>query len=235
MTGVPLKHQRISGILAREIRDGTRRAGERLPGEHTLAERFGVSRTTVRAALAELCEEGLIATRTGKGSYVVFDGRPPEHRLGWARARAVRGEPTSVRTLAVRETHEGALAAELGLREDEFVCVEQTRELVADGTVVAYERRFLPPVPVIRELPARGLGQEPVAELLLRAGLRPDHGEQRVSGRPVDAREAELLRRAPGDWFLETRRTSRAADGTFVEHAVGLLDPGHFELALTVG
>ncbi|MGW7528651.1 GntR family transcriptional regulator [Streptomyces sp. NPDC054783] len=235
MTGVPLKHQRISGILAREIRDGTRRAGERLPGEHTLAERFGVSRTTVRAALAELCEEGLIATRTGKGSYVVFDGRPPEQRLGWARARAVRGEPTTVRTLAVRETHEGALAAELALEGDEFVCVEQARELVADGTVVSYERSFLPPVPVIRELPARGLGQEPVTELLLRAGLRPDRGEQRVSGRPVDAREAELLRRAPGDWFLETRRTSRAADGSFVEHVVGLLDPGHFELTLTFG
>jgi GntR family transcriptional regulator len=235
VTGVPLKHQRISRILAREIRDGSRRAGERLPGEHTLAERFGVSRTTIRAALAELSEEGLITTRTGKGSYVLFDGRPPDDRFGWARARAVRGADTAVRTLSVREAHEGALATELGLEKDEFVCVERAGELVADGTVVSYERRFLPPVPMIRELPARGLGQESVGELLRRAGLRPDHGEQRVSGRPVDAREAELLRRAPGDWFLETRRTSRAADGTFVEHVVGLLDPEHFELTLTFG
>ncbi|MGJ5749594.1 GntR family transcriptional regulator [Streptomyces puniciscabiei] len=57
MTGVPLEHQRISRILAREIRDGSGRAGARLPGEHVLAERFGVSRTAVRAALAELSEE----------------------------------------------------------------------------------------------------------------------------------------------------------------------------------
>ncbi|UXX96562.1 GntR family transcriptional regulator [Streptomyces sp. AD2-2] len=76
MTAVRLKHQRITEVLAKEIRGGHRPAGEQLPGEHALAQRFGVSRTTVRAALAELAEAGLIATRTGKGSYVLFDGRP---------------------------------------------------------------------------------------------------------------------------------------------------------------
>ncbi|MEU8032644.1 GntR family transcriptional regulator [Streptomyces sp. NPDC049099] len=235
MTGVPLKHQRISRILAREIRGGSRPAGRRLPGEHALAQRFGVSRTTIRAALAELSEEGLITTRTGKGSYVLFDGRPLDDRLGWARAVAVPRVDTTVRTLAVRETRDAALAAELGLEKDVFVCVERTRELASDGTVVSYERSFLPPVPVIRELPARGLAQEPLTELLLRAGLRADHGEQRISGQPVDAREAQLLRRTPGDWFLQTRRTGRAADGAFVEHVVMLLDPGHFRLTLAFG
>ncbi|EST20068.1 GntR family transcriptional regulator [Streptomyces roseochromogenus] len=235
MTGVPLKHQRISRILAQEIRAGSYPAGEPLPGEHALAQRFGVSRTTIRAALAELTEESLITTRTGKGSYVRFDARPPDDRLGWARPRAVHGAGTTVRTLAVRETRDGALAAELGLEKDVFVCVERTCELVTDATVVSYERSFLPPVPGIRELPAHGFGQDPPTELLRRAGLRPDHGEQRVSGRPVDTHEAELLRRAPGDWFLQTRRTSRAADGSFVEHVVSLLDPDHFELTLTFG
>ncbi|MEV6114606.1 GntR family transcriptional regulator [Streptomyces sp. NPDC052109] len=235
MIGVPLKHERISRILAREIQDGSHRSGERLPGEHLLAQRFGVSRTTVRAALAELSEQGLITTRTGKGSYVLFDGRPPDDRLGWARASAVRGAATTVRTLAVRETHDGALAAELGLARDAFVRVERIRELVSDGTVVSYERSSLPPLPVLRELPVCGVGPESLTELLLRAGLRPDHGEQRIGGRPVDVREAELLRRAPGDWFLETRRTSRAADGSLVEHVVSLLDPEHFQLTLACG
>ncbi|MEU1404954.1 GntR family transcriptional regulator [Streptomyces sp. NPDC005728] len=233
MTGVPLKHQRISRILAREIRSGRRPAGDRLPGEHALAERFGVSRTTVRAALAELSEEGLITTRTGKGSYVLFDGRPPDEGLGWAAALALQGVESRVHTLAVRATHDSGLATELGLEKDAFVCVERTRELVADGTVVAYERSLLPPVSVIRELPDRGLGQDALPEVLQRAGLRPDHGEQRISGRRIDAHEAELLRRRPGDWFLHTRRTSRTTDGTFAEHHVSLLDPDHFRLALT--
>jgi GntR family transcriptional regulator len=235
MTGVRLKYQRITEVLAKEIRTGCRPAGAQLPGEHALAERFGVSRTTVRAALAELCEAGLIATRTGKGSYVLFDGRPLDDRLGWARALADQGIDTRVRTLAVGTLHEPDLARELGLDEAEFVCVERIRELVAEEAVVSYERSFLPPVPGVRELPVRGLGQEPLTEVMLRAGLRPDQGEQRLGGRRIDAGEAELLRRAPGDWFLDMRRTSRAADGSFVEHVVSLLDPDHFQLTLEFG
>jgi GntR family transcriptional regulator len=235
MTAVRLKHQRITETLAKEIRSGHRPAGEQLPGEHALAQRFGVSRTTVRAALAELSEAGLIATRTGKGSYVLFDGRPLDDRLGWAHALATQGIDTRVRTLAVDARRDERLARQLTLNTTEFVCVERIRELAADAVVVSYERSFLPPVAGVRDLPSRGLGQESLTDVMLRAGLRADHGEQRVSGRRIDGREAELLRREAGDWFLDTRRTSRAADGSFVEHVVSLLDPDHFQLTLEFG
>ncbi|WP_369255730.1 GntR family transcriptional regulator [Streptomyces sp. R35] len=236
MTAVRLKHQQITEALAKEIRSGHRPAGEQLPGEHALAQRFGVSRTTVRAALAELNEAGLIATRTGKGSYVLFDGRPLDDRLGWAHALADQGIDTRVRTLAVEEVHDEELAGRLGLDTPVFIRVERTRELVADGSVISYERSSLPPVPGVRELPKQGsLGDLSLTEVMLRAGLRPDHGEQRLAGRRIDVREAEVLRRAPGDWFLDTRRTSRAADGSLVEHVVSLLDPDHFQLSLEFG
>jgi ADP-ribosylglycohydrolase len=73
---VPLKHERISATLAEEITTGHFAPGAQLPGEVALARRFGVSRTTVRAALAELSRRGLIATRTGKGSFVQLRGTP---------------------------------------------------------------------------------------------------------------------------------------------------------------
>jgi GntR family transcriptional regulator len=232
---VRLKHQQITAVLAREIRSGHLPTGEQLPGEHALAQRFGVSRTTVRAALAELNEAGLIATRTGKGSYVLFDGRPLDNRLGWARALAVQGIDTRVRTLAVREVRDEQLADQLALDKGVFVTVERTRELVGDGCVITYERSFLPCVPGVRELPRQSLDDLSLTEVMRQAGLHPDHGEQRLSGRRIDAREAEVLRRAPGDWFLDTRRTSRAADGSLVEHVVSLLDPDHFQLSLEFG
>ncbi|MFF7972435.1 hypothetical protein [Streptomyces sp. NPDC007905] len=102
-----------------------------------------------------------------------------------------------MRTLAVRWTHDNGLAGERGLEKDAFVCVERIRELVADGTGVSYERDFLPPVPGLRELPARGLGKNSLTEVLLRAGLWPDHGEQRVSERRIDAHEADPPGRRP--------------------------------------
>ncbi|MFF2521356.1 GntR family transcriptional regulator [Streptomyces liangshanensis] len=232
MSGIWLKHQKISEALAKEIRSGGRRPGEQLPGENALAERFAVSRTTVRAALAELNEAGLIVTRSGKGSYVLFDGRPLDTPLGWARALADQGIASRVRTITVEEVNDDALAERLGVESPVFVRVARIRELTDDGSVVSYERSFLPPVPGVRELPREGPAEMSLTEVMRQAGLHPDHGEQRLGGRRIDAREAELLRREPGDWFLDVQRTSYASDGFFVEHVVSLLDPGHFQLSL---
>ncbi len=95
---VPLKHERISAALAGEIEAGHFQPGARLPGEVALAQRFGVSRSTVRTALAELAEGGLIATRTGKGSFVLPREVP-----------RTRSTPPPGRTTTMAERAYGAL------------------------------------------------------------------------------------------------------------------------------
>lgn len=73
----------IARRLNQAILDGQFRVGERLPGERTLAERFGVSRNTVREAISELCARGLLVRRQGDGTYL----NDAEQRLGvqiWA-------------------------------------------------------------------------------------------------------------------------------------------------------
>ncbi|WP_203883846.1 GntR family transcriptional regulator [Planotetraspora kaengkrachanensis] len=232
MTGpVRLKHQRITVALEKEIRSGRVPRGARLPGELALARRFGVSRNTVRTALAELCEAGLIATRTGKGSFVLFDGRPLDDRLGWAHALASHGVETRVRVLGITATRDEELAGLPGVDRPDVIVIERVREIEA-ATVVSYERSCVPAIGELRELPARGLGGDSLTEVLTRAGLHADHGEQHLRGRRIDAHEAGLLRREPGAWFLNTRRTSWAADGAFVERVDSLLDPEHFQLRL---
>jgi GntR family transcriptional regulator len=225
---VTLKHQRITVELEREIRSGRVPRGARLPGELSLARRFGVSRNTVRAALAELNQAGLIATRTGKGSFVLFDGRPLAARLGWARALAAQGVRARVRVLRIAATTEDELAARLGLDSPEVIAIERVRETAA-GAVISYERSC---VPAIEGMAAGGLEGGSLTETLLRAGLRAHHGEQRLCGGRLDDREAALLEREPGEWFLRTERTSWTADGRFVEHVSTLLDPEHFQLHL---
>ena len=62
-------HQ-VDEILLERIRDGSYVAGSRMPSESELSEELGVSRATVRTALAKLAASGLIIRKQGDGTYV---------------------------------------------------------------------------------------------------------------------------------------------------------------------
>jgi GntR family transcriptional regulator len=232
MRNVALKHERIARILAREIRSGVVRRGAQLPGENELAKRFAVSRNTVRAALAVLAEDELITTRIGKGSYVSFDGRPLDGRLGWTHALSEQGVETQVRIVRIERETNGELAGRLGLDSPELVVIERVRQLT-DGTAISLERSRVPALDALRDLPERGLDGGSISVTLNRAGLYLDHCEQHLRGRPLTAVEAGHLGRPAGTWFLHTTRTSWTATDQFAEYADELLDPTHYELHLT--
>jgi len=69
----PIKKTRVAEEVADRIRilmlDGTFPAGEPLPSERHLAERFGVSRGSIRDALRNLETIGLLETRHGQGTF----------------------------------------------------------------------------------------------------------------------------------------------------------------------
>jgi GntR family transcriptional regulator, transcriptional repressor for pyruvate dehydrogenase complex len=70
----PVKSTRIYAEIVRQIRgliaDGQLKSGDRLPPERDLADRFRVSRTSVREALRALESTGLVEIRAGEGAFV---------------------------------------------------------------------------------------------------------------------------------------------------------------------
>jgi GntR family transcriptional regulator len=216
-----LKHEEIARILTDEIRDGRVAYGLQLPGETTLAERFSVSRNTVRAALTELGRAGLISTRSGKGSFVTYDGRPLNVRLGWARALQEQGLDTAVRVVRADEVEDAALAAALG---------EPSERSIVDGPVISYERSRVRSTPRAADAVAAGKAAGSLTRMLLEADLVASTGEQWVEVRMLDEPEAALLDRATGAPFLWSRCVTRNAVGELVEHVESLLDPVHFSL-----
>jgi GntR family transcriptional repressor for pyruvate dehydrogenase complex len=70
----PVKSTRIYAEIVRQIKaliaDGQLKSGDRLPPERDLAERFRVSRTSVREALRALESTGLVEIRAGEGAFV---------------------------------------------------------------------------------------------------------------------------------------------------------------------
>lgn len=68
-TGTTLWRQ-IEQALARDIENGVWTPGEKLPTEANFADRFAVNRHTVRRALSELQDRGLIRIEQGRGMFV---------------------------------------------------------------------------------------------------------------------------------------------------------------------
>ena len=66
--------EKLSNSVVRQIEQlilrGILRPGERLPSERDLADKLGVSRPSLRDAIADLAERGLLVSRAGSGIFV---------------------------------------------------------------------------------------------------------------------------------------------------------------------
>lgn len=105
---VPLYYQ-LATVLRELIASGRYGTGDRLPSEAELAERYGVSRVTVRQTLQNLADEGLIERRPGVGTFVTGE-RPFTGTLELDRSIGdliSMGMATSIRLLELREIEAG--------------------------------------------------------------------------------------------------------------------------------
>jgi GntR family transcriptional regulator of arabinose operon len=76
------KYQQIVTFLRHAINAGEYQAGEKLPSEAELVEKFSTSRLTVQRALKELQHQDLIERRAGSGTYVRHSEAPESHVFG---------------------------------------------------------------------------------------------------------------------------------------------------------
>jgi GntR family transcriptional regulator, arabinose operon transcriptional repressor len=70
-----LKHERLKAHLVGEMVAGRLRPGDMLPSESSLSEALGITRPTIRQAMASLETDGLIRRVQGKGNFVQEDAR----------------------------------------------------------------------------------------------------------------------------------------------------------------
>lgn len=109
--------QQLADVLARGLSLGDPAPGTRLPAERALAERHGVSRATVRDAIASLVARGLLERRRGDGTYVVAPGERAMAEIWRDMARSHPGlQGDLVEFRAMLETQAAGLAA---LRHDD--------------------------------------------------------------------------------------------------------------------
>lgn len=206
----------IAGQVEQLIASGDWREGERLPPERALCQRFDVSRATLRQALAELEDRGLVTRHQGRGTYVskpraqlpivgIFSIRDVMEALGMRMdTRVVQVERIEAdRDLAT------ALACMPG---DEIVFIERLR--IGDGEPMVLDTAHL------RADLFPGLDDIDFEQRSLYDVLETDYGrtvaEASETLEPVilTPRECELLEVSAHTTALLTRRITTDADGT---------------------
>jgi GntR family transcriptional regulator len=227
--GEARKHVRIADDLRAMIRSGELRDGDRLPGENTIMERYGVARMTARQALADLQNEGIAVARKGAGVFVrTF--RPVRRfgnrRLGrdvWGSGRSIwdvdeTQGPAEVDRLTVREVPAPDDAARLlGVPPGTPVISRDRRYLVA-GRPVQHAVAYIPAViaagtPIADEDTGPGGIYARLAEL----GHAPVKFTEEIRARMPTREEVEALALAPGTPVVSIARVAFAQDGHVVE------------------
>src|SRR5262245_1886421 len=142
---VPLYHQVKTSIL-HEIEAGHWRPEDRLPSEDDLAERFRVSKITVRQAMRDLAERGYIRREQGRGTFVqrppLIEG--PRTLTSFTEEMRKQGAQASSEVLEQGTAPASAdVAAMLGIGEDEPV-FRLRRLRLADGDPMGVQTTFIP-------------------------------------------------------------------------------------------
>ncbi|NVZ92942.1 GntR family transcriptional regulator [Pseudomonas sp. B6001] len=226
------KKKRVVDELIRRIEGGVMADGVLLPGEHQLAEEFSVSRGTLREALAELKRRSYIATQSGVGSIVTFDGMVLDQRSGWAQALADTGAVVTSEILRLEAVTRPDLLSRHG--SDQFIALDRRRR-AADGTFVSLERSLMPASGGLESLPQVGLIDNSLTITLAAYGYVGATGNQWIGAEPLSEEDAQLLGRPVGTVFLKALRTTYDRQDRFMESVESLLDPLHFRLHLQFG
>jgi GntR family transcriptional regulator len=192
--------------------------GSALPTERELSEHYGVSRGTVRHALAQLEVEGRIFRRQGKGTFVAGPKMDQLLELtSYTEDTLSRGMKPSSRLIAVtRERASPEVAAMLALSEgEEVLCVERAR--LADGEAVAIEVLYLDARRFDGVAEVLGESQSFYELLGSRYGVELSWAEETIEAVAAPAREASILGAPSGLPLLLLRRQSLDSSGRPVE------------------
>jgi GntR family transcriptional regulator len=204
------KRAHVRGILEQLI-DAELNAGEAIPSERALVTRLGVSRVTIRQAIADLVESGALQRVHGKGTYVTgpqVDSRL--HLTSFSREMRDRGLSPATNVLSASEVPaRDEVAFALRIRPGRpVVCVKRLRS--AEGTPMAYEVGYYPSM-LFPGLLQRELGS--LYDVFASDyGIAGTSGEQTVRAESADASLARLLgiaKRAP---LLVQERVTHAGE-----------------------
>ena len=217
---IPLHHQ-VFRDLKSALDAGEWRAGDRMPTERELSDRYGCSLITVRHALGELVREGRIERTRGRGTFVLQPriDRDIAGAMSFSEEMQRRGLDPATRVVTARIERAGeSIAGSLGIAADApVVYLERVR--LGSGEPLLLEQARLP-AERFPGLLAFDFERRSLYDILSeRYSTRIVRAREAVEPVVLKRREAELLDLPARSLALQIDGVAFAGDGSAVEAA----------------
>lgn len=213
-------YQVVAQSIQNEIEAGTYVAGTRLPSEAELGKLYKAGRNTIRHALSELSNLGIVATLQGVGTFVQDTRftKTTEFLYGFSQEMAMRGQETISKVLEARLiAADPFLSRRLGIQLGaEVVFLNRLR--IMGGEPTAIERAYLPheicPNILKHDFRKTSLYQVLSEEY----NMKPDHAEQEIEADLATEPVAKLLALKTPAVVLVFHRETRNRAGRVIEY-----------------
>ncbi len=216
----PLLYARVEAVIAGEIADGDLKAGDQLATEDDLIARFEVSRITVRRAIQNLVNRGLVEVRRGKGTFVAAPKITQEltELSGFVEDMHALGRKPTARVISKEVvTADANVAGHLALTRGERV-VRIRRVRLADGVPMSFDETYLP-LRLGKKIITNNLKIEPIFSLLERKyGVPLIEAEYKLEAVAAEAEVATALRVKQGSPIFRIERTSYSTGNLPVDY-----------------
>ncbi len=220
-------------MLREQIARGTLVAGAMLPSEDVLCEQYGVSKITIRRAIADLRAQGLLTSRQGRGTSVASSLPEQAAPQGLLESLSRTAQETEAVILGVGlGTPPPTIARQLGLTPEQ-PAIYADRLRLRIGTPVMVTKSWVPEE-IGKGITAEELSKRALFDLLMARGVRFGRVVQEITAVIASPRYADHLVTEVGSPLVRLSRLLFDQNGTPVQHLTVHLRPDRSRIMMDI-
>lgn len=228
---IPL-YMQVKRKLIDSIKENEWAPGDAIPSESQLMQRYNVSRTTIRQAIRDLSNDGIIETRRGAVARVKETPKDEGKDPGVVHHEA--GDKFSLKVLRSKYVNDNYFAKhQLQIEDNEKVYFAE-RLRIADGIPIGFQQLFTPAY--IGEILENDISSWfDIFPILGIHRVTYSTIKENVSATIATQHEADLLGIMGGEPLIDIWRVTLGTDNRPIEYSKTKYVPAHFDYRIEIG